>query len=359
MPPRSPTGSGQAHAGRVGPVRRRLHTGDGRAGLPRPVCDRCRGRPCRRGRESGVSGLGRDHPAGAGPRDVPLQGPARAARRRDRRRHRPRARQGALRCRGRARARHRGRRIRVRRPPASQERVHGQRRNGRRRVHDPAASGVVAGITPFNFPAMVPMWMFPMALVCGNAFVLKPSERDPSAALIMAALLKEAGLPDGVFNVVNGDKEAVDALLAHPDVQAVSFVGSTPIAKYIYTTGTAHGKRVQALGGAKNHAVVMPDADPEMGRRCAGRRRVRLGRRALHGDRGGGVRRRRRRRRRARPRAEQDRRDEGRRVGRPQRRDGSARHGRASRQGQGLHRQRRGGRRAARRRRPVARGARL
>ena len=124
--------------------------------------------------------------------------------------------------------------------------------------------GVVAGITPFNFPAMVPLWMFPMALVCGNAFVLKPSERDPSAALLLAALLKEAGLPDGVFNVVNGDKEAVDALLAHPDVQAVSFVGSTPIARYIYTTGTAHGKRVQALGGAKNHAVVMPDADPEM-----------------------------------------------------------------------------------------------
>ncbi|MEP7182277.1 MAG: CoA-acylating methylmalonate-semialdehyde dehydrogenase, partial [Betaproteobacteria bacterium] len=124
--------------------------------------------------------------------------------------------------------------------------------------------GVVAGITPFNFPAMVPMWMFPMALVCGNSFVLKPSERDPSTALILAALLKEAGLPDGVFNVVNGDKEAVDALLAHPDVRAVSFVGSTPIARYIHTTGTAHGKRVQALGGAKNHAVVMPDADAEM-----------------------------------------------------------------------------------------------
>jgi malonate-semialdehyde dehydrogenase (acetylating)/methylmalonate-semialdehyde dehydrogenase len=124
--------------------------------------------------------------------------------------------------------------------------------------------GVVAGITPFNFPAMVPLWMFPMALVCGNAFVLKPSERDPSAALILAQLLKEAGLPDGVFNVVNGDKETVDALLAHPDVQAVSFVGSTPIARYIYTTGTAHGKRVQALGGAKNHAVVMPDADAEL-----------------------------------------------------------------------------------------------
>jgi malonate-semialdehyde dehydrogenase (acetylating)/methylmalonate-semialdehyde dehydrogenase len=124
--------------------------------------------------------------------------------------------------------------------------------------------GVVAGITPFNFPAMVPLWMFPMALVCGNAFVLKPSERDPTPALIIASALKDAGLPDGVFNVINGDKEAVDALLAHPDVQAVSFVGSTPIAKYIYATGTAHGKRVQALGGAKNHAVVMPDADPEM-----------------------------------------------------------------------------------------------
>lgn len=121
--------------------------------------------------------------------------------------------------------------------------------------------GVVAGITPFNFPAMVPMWMFPMALVCGNTFVLKPSERDPSASLIMAELLAEAGLPDGVFNVVNGDKEAVDALLAHPKVKAVSFVGSTPIAELIYKTATANGKRVQALGGAKNHAVVMPDAD--------------------------------------------------------------------------------------------------
>lgn len=124
--------------------------------------------------------------------------------------------------------------------------------------------GVVAGITPFNFPAMVPLWMFPMALVCGNIFVLKPSERDPTVPLMLAELLKEAGLPDGVFNVINGDKEAVDALLAHPKVQAVSFVGSTPIANYIYTTGTANGKRVQALGGAKNHMLVMPDADPEM-----------------------------------------------------------------------------------------------
>jgi len=121
--------------------------------------------------------------------------------------------------------------------------------------------GVVAGITPFNFPAMVPMWMYPMAIVCGNTFVLKPSERDPSASMLVAGLFKEAGLPDGVFNVVNGDKEAVDTLLHDPGVEAISFVGSTPIAEYIYSTGTANGKRVQALGGAKNHAIVMPDAD--------------------------------------------------------------------------------------------------
>ena len=121
--------------------------------------------------------------------------------------------------------------------------------------------GVVAGITPFNFPAMVPMWMFPIAIACGNTFVLKPSERDPSASLFMAEMLKEAGLPDGVFNIVNGDKEAVDAILTHPDIQAVSFVGSTPVAEYIYKTGTGNGKRVQALGGAKNHMIIMPDAD--------------------------------------------------------------------------------------------------
>jgi malonate-semialdehyde dehydrogenase (acetylating)/methylmalonate-semialdehyde dehydrogenase len=121
--------------------------------------------------------------------------------------------------------------------------------------------GVVAGITPFNFPAMVPMWMFPVALACGNTFILKPSERDPSMSILVAQVLKEAGLPDGVFNVVNGDKEAVDAILEHPDIQAVSFVGSTPIAEYIYHGAAAHNKRVQALGGAKNHMVVMPDAD--------------------------------------------------------------------------------------------------
>ena len=124
--------------------------------------------------------------------------------------------------------------------------------------------GVVAGITPFNFPAMVPMWMWAPAIACGNTFVLKPSEKDPSASIFTAELLKEAGLPDGVFNVVHGDKVAVDALLEHPDVAGLSFVGSTPIARYIYETGTKQGKRVQALGGAKNHMIVLPDADIEM-----------------------------------------------------------------------------------------------
>ena len=124
--------------------------------------------------------------------------------------------------------------------------------------------GVCVGITPFNFPAMVPMWMFPLALVTGNCFVLKPSERDPSASLLIAEWLSEAGLPNGVFNVVQGDKVAVDRLITHPDVRAISFVGSTPIANFIYTTGTAKGKRVQALGGAKNHMVIMPDADLDM-----------------------------------------------------------------------------------------------
>jgi len=121
--------------------------------------------------------------------------------------------------------------------------------------------GIVAGITPFNFPAMVPMWMFPLAIACGNAFILKPSERDPSASLLLAQWLSEAGLPDGVFNVVQGDKEAVDALLRHPGVSAVSFVGSTRVAEYVRCEGVRHGKRVQALGGAKNHLVVLPDAD--------------------------------------------------------------------------------------------------
>ncbi len=121
--------------------------------------------------------------------------------------------------------------------------------------------GVVAGITPFNFPVMVPMWMFPVALACGNAFILKPSERDPSASILIAELLKQAGLPDGVFTVLHGDKDAVDGILEHPGIKAVSFVGSTPIAEYVYSKGTSKGKRVQALGGAKNHMIVMPDAD--------------------------------------------------------------------------------------------------
>ena len=124
--------------------------------------------------------------------------------------------------------------------------------------------GVVAGITPFNFPAMVPMWMYPIAIACGNTFVLKPSEKDPSPSMLCAELLSEAGLPDGVFNVVHGDKEAVDALLTHPGIAAISFVGSTPIARYIYETGTRNGKRVQALGGAKNHMIVLPDADLDL-----------------------------------------------------------------------------------------------
>ncbi|HTR50048.1 MAG TPA: CoA-acylating methylmalonate-semialdehyde dehydrogenase [Kofleriaceae bacterium] len=124
--------------------------------------------------------------------------------------------------------------------------------------------GVVAGITPFNFPAMVPMWMYPLAIACGNTFVLKPSERDPSASILCAQLLAEAGLPPGVLNVVHGDKVAVDRILEHPKIAAVSFVGSTPIAHYIYETGTKHGKRVQALGGAKNHMIVLPDADMEL-----------------------------------------------------------------------------------------------
>jgi malonate-semialdehyde dehydrogenase (acetylating) / methylmalonate-semialdehyde dehydrogenase len=124
--------------------------------------------------------------------------------------------------------------------------------------------GVVVGITPFNFPAMVPMWMFPLAIACGNTFILKPSEKDPSPSLLAAEMLAEAGLPDGVFNIIQGDREAVDALITHPGVDAISFVGSTPIARHIYETGTRHGKRVQALGGAKNHMIVLPDADIDL-----------------------------------------------------------------------------------------------
>ena len=155
--------------------------------------------------------------------------------------------------------------------------------------------GVCVGITPFNFPAMVPLWMFPIAIACGNTFVLKPSEKVPLTADLLVELLEKAGLPKGVLNIVHGGRECVDALLTHPKVKAISFVGSTPIAKYIYETGTKHGKRVQANGGAKNYIVVMPDADVAKHRRSARDGRVRLRRRALHGglDRGHGRRRRR------------------------------------------------------------------
>ena len=148
--------------------------------------------------------------------------------------------------------------------------------------------GVVAGITPFNFPAMVPLWMCANAIACGNCFVLKPSEKDPSASLVLADLWRQAGLPAGVFSVVQGDREAVEAILEHPDIAAVSFVGSTPIARHIYETATRNGKRVQALGGAKNHMVVLPDVGHRDG--CGRGRlgRVRLGRGALHGHLGRG-----------------------------------------------------------------------
>ncbi len=211
--------------------------------------------------------------------------------------------------------------------------------------------GVVAGITPFNFPAMVPMWMFANALACGNTFVLKPSEKDPSASLFIAELLHKAGLPDGCFNVVQGDKVAVDRLLEHPDVAAVSFVGSTPIAKYIYETGTSNGKRVQALGGAKNHMLVLPDADLDMaadaaigaaygsaGERCMAISVV-LAADAIADELVG-----------------QDRRAHPQRQGRPRQRarqrDGPADHRRAPRQGGELHRRRSRRGRHGRRRRP-------
>jgi malonate-semialdehyde dehydrogenase (acetylating)/methylmalonate-semialdehyde dehydrogenase len=158
--------------------------------------------------------------------------------------------------------RHRGGRIRLRRAAPAEGRVLPQCRHRRRQlspIRQPL--GVVAGITPFNFPAMVPMWMYPIAVACGNTFILKPSERDPVRADAGRMLFQKPACPEGVLNVVHGDKEAVDALLTIPTSRRVSFVGSTPIAEYIYSTGTAHGKRVQALGGAKNHMVIMPDAD--------------------------------------------------------------------------------------------------
>ena len=210
--------------------------------------------------------------------------------------------------------------------------------------------GVVGGITPFNFPAMVPMWMFAPAIACGNTFVLKPSEKDPSASNYLAELLHEAGVPDGVFNVVHGDKVAVDALLEHPDVGAISFVGSTPVAQYIYSTATSHGKRCQALAGAKNHMVVLPDADIDMaadaavsaGYGSAGERCMAISMVVAVGRRGRSV----------------DRRDQGahpedqgRRRRRAGRRDGTADHARASRPRRVVHREGAGRRRNRARRR--------
>ena len=161
-------------------------------------------------------------------------------------------------------ARPRDRRVRVRHPAPAERRLLRAGVDGIDVYSIRQPLGVVAGISPFNFPAMVPMWMFAPAIACGNTFLLKPSEKDPSASVYLAQLLHEAGLPDGVFNVVHGDKVAVDALLEHPDVSAISFVGSTPVAKYIYSTATSNGKRCQALAGAKNHMVVLPDADIDM-----------------------------------------------------------------------------------------------
>ncbi len=203
--------------------------------------------------------------------------------------------------------------------------------------------GVVAGITPFNFPAMVPMWMFPVAIACGNAFILKPSERDPSASMLLAELWQRAGLPDGVFSVVHGDKEAVDAILHHPGVAGVSFVGSTPIARYVYETAAEAGKRVQALGGAKNHMIVLPDADLDAAADAAVSAGLRLGRRALHGHLG---RRRRRpdRRRPGRAHRRSHRRPEDRRRVRTRHRHGPGHHRRAPRQDRRLRRRRRRGR---------------
>jgi malonate-semialdehyde dehydrogenase (acetylating)/methylmalonate-semialdehyde dehydrogenase len=198
--------------------------------------------------------------------------------------------------------------------------------------------GVVAGITPFNFPVMVPMWMFPVALACGNCFILKPSERDPSPSLLIAEWLAEAGLPKGVFNVVQGGKEAIDALLEHPDVKAVSFVGSTPIARYIYQTGTANGKRVQALGGAKNHMVIMPDADLDMVGQRADGSSLRLSGRTMHGDLGGGARDGQGRRCADREIGAEDRSAEGGAGGGPFLRYGAAGDGAASGEGAGIHR---------------------
>ena len=209
---------------------------------------------------------------------------------------RQRARQGAGRCDRRGHARHRGRRVRLRHPAAAEGRVHRAYRRRYRLLGVRQPLGVCAGITPFNFPAMVPMWMFPVAIACGNSFVLKPSERDPSPALLLAELLAQAGLPDGVFNVVNGDKSAVDALLDHPGIDAVSFVGSTPIAEHVYPP--CQRQRQARAGAGRRQEPHGGDARCRHGPggRCADGRGLRLGRRALHGGLGRGRRRRGRRR---------------------------------------------------------------
>ena len=249
-------------------------------------------------------------------------------------------------------ARHRGRRVRVRHPaPARRATTPSRCRPTPTAYSIRQPLGVVAGITPFNFPAMVPMWMFPLAIACGNAFVLKPSERDPSASMLVAELWRDAGLPDGVFNVVHGDREAVDALLAHPDVAAISFVGSTPVARHVYAT--AADER-QARAGARRreepHDRAARRRPRHRGRR-RGERGLRLGGRALHGDLGGRRGRPdRRRARRAHRRAH--RRPAHRRRHRARRRHGPARHRGAPRSRRGARRRRRGRGRGARRRRP-------
>ena len=224
-----------------------------------------RGRRGRRGGEGRLPGLARDLALEAHRHHVQDPEPGRGAPPRDRRAPDRRARQGPVRRARRDRPRAREPRVRDCGIPNLLKGGFSEQVSGGVDVYQIRQPlGVVAGITPFNFPAMVPMWMFATAIATGNTFVLKPSEKDPSASNYLAELLDEAGVPDGVFNVVHGDKVAVDAILEHPDIAAVSFVGSTPIARYIYETGTKAGKRVQALGGAKNHMIVLPDADIDM-----------------------------------------------------------------------------------------------
>ena len=296
--------------------------------------------------------LARDRTREAGRRLLPPSPAAHRAAGRARGDHHQRARQGALRRQGRDQPRHRERRVRRRpRPPPQGRALRAGRPRRRRPLRQAAGRRRGAAITPFNFPIMVPLWMTASAIACGNTVVLKPSEKDPSASVFLAKLFEEAGLPAGVLNVVHGDKEAVDAIIDSPERPAVSFVGSTPVARSIYERATAQGKRVQALGGAKNHMVVMADADLDArrGRRRLGR--LRLGGRALHGDLGARGRRRRGRRR-ARREGHRARRSTAHRARHRSRvRDGPAHHARAPRQGRVVRHGRRGRRRDRRRRR--------